>query len=180
MDDFRIIFYVILGIIFVVSRIMKANKSTSQAPKRRPRPNRSQPGTGQGNAPASFEDILREFGEKVEDKTLTRERPATRQQESKPKPRTYEKKFEEGRDRKFADDESKRVYEESIKRAEGFDIKFGENKNFASKRTIFGEGAIKKDVHQKNPLIGSIRNDLKDKDGIKKAFILSEILNRKY
>lgn len=180
MDDFRIIFYVILGIIFVVSRIMKANKSTTQAPRKRPRANTSQPGNGQENAPASFEDILREFGEQVEDKTLTRERPVTRQQESRPKPKTYEKKFEEGRDRKFSDEESKRVYEESIKRAEGFDIKFGENKNFASKRTVFGEGAVKKNAHQNNPLVDSIRSDLKDKDGIKKAFILSEILNRKY
>lgn len=180
MDDFRIIFYVILGIIFVVSRIVKANKSTNQPPKR-PGVNRPQQGSRQGKpAPASFEDILKEFGEKVEEKSLSREKSVVRQQESRPKPRAYEQKFEEGRDRMFADEESRRVYEESIKRSEGFDIKFGEDINFGSKRTKFGEGAIRKDIHQKNPLIRSIKKDLKDKDGIRKAFILSEILNRRY
>ena len=176
MDEFRVVIYVVLGIIFVVSRIIKANKSSGSAPKRRPRP--TNPQDPNKPAPTSYEDILKEFGEKVEEKTVTRERPVG--QQSAPKPNPIKKNFDEGRDRRFSDDESRRIYEESVKRAEGFDLKFGENANYDSKRTKFGEGAIKKDVHEKNPLIKSIRNDLKSKDGIKKAFILNEILTRKY
>lgn len=178
MDDIRVVIYVIAGIIFVVSRIIKANKAKDNAPQKPTGTNRPQPRNKP--APASFEDILKEFGEKVEEKSITREKPVVQQSAPKPKPKPIERKYEEGRDRRFADEESRRIYEESVKRSEGFDIKFGADSNFASKRTKFGEGAIRKDNHAKNPLIASIRNDLKSKDGIKKAFILNEILTRKY
>jgi len=174
MDDYRIIFYVLMGIIFVISRVMKANKSKNKAPRQ------SRPSQGNKPAPTSFEDILKEFGEKVEGQREEKQSLPTRETTAAKKPMPVEKTFEAGRDRRFSDEESRKIYEESIKRAEGFDIAYKVNENFKSNRTIFGEGAVKKDVHEKNPLIDSIKKDLQSPDSVKKAFILSEILNRKY
>ncbi|MGB3467739.1 MAG: hypothetical protein WBA74_20805 [Cyclobacteriaceae bacterium] len=79
MDDFRIVIYVILGIIFVVSRIIKANKPSPNAPKPRRRPNK-----GGSPSPQSFEDVLKEFGEKMHEQTEERPAPV---QESRKEPR---------------------------------------------------------------------------------------------
>lgn len=177
MEDIKVVFYVILGIIFVVSRILKSNKGSQKAPpqRRRPAPNAGgNPQQRQRNKPATFEDLLKEFAEEATAEAPSRQ-PAKREA---PKPR--EPKYEEGRTRRFSDDESRKIYEESVKRAEGFDIDFSADDSFKSIRTKFGEGAVKKDLHKKNPIIASIKSDLKDKQSIKKAFILSEVLNRKY
>ncbi|MEL7148305.1 MAG: hypothetical protein AAFO69_18165, partial [Bacteroidota bacterium] len=64
--------------------------------------------------------------------------------------------------------------------AEGFDIEFGAADNFKSKRTKFGEGAIEGSNRKKNPIAAAIRKDLKDSQSVKKAFILSEVLTKKY
>lgn len=168
----------IIGIVFVVARIIKANKPSPNANKR---PRRPAPGQGGRPTPQSFEDILKEFGEKVDGQ----HKPAPRPVQERPKaperrPDPVRKFAREGEERKFADDESRRIYEEAIVRSEGYDIKFGEDINFGSKRTIFGEGAVRKEKRKKNPLAKEIRTDLKNKSGLKKAFVLSEILNRRY
>jgi hypothetical protein len=82
-----------------------------------------------------------------------------------PKPRhVYE--------RKFSDEESKKVYEEAIKRADVAPLEFSRSKAYkigASKRS-----------ERRSIQNTEIRSMLKSKQGAQKALILSEILNRKY
>ena len=192
MEDFRTIFYVILAIIFIVSRVMKSNKSKKQAPPARRRPNPNQGGNapqGKRQAPTSFEDLLKEFAEEANEQERGSQQVSQREQrstlssrEERPaaRPQPKERQFEEGRTRRFSDEESRKIYEESVKRAEGFDIDFKADEKFKSRRTKFGEGAVESSHHKSNPIIASIKKDLKDPQSIKKAFILGEVLNKKY
>ncbi len=169
MDSIRIVFFVIGAIIFIVTRVAKANKNKANPPRKQARPN-SAP---QQPLPTSLEEMLKEFGQQSPSQKSPK--PV-----SKSKPAPVVKQFEEGKDRRFSDERSREIYEESVKRAEGFDLKFEPDSNFSNNRTKFGEGAIRKDIHKKNPLIASLREDLKNPNSTKKAIILSEILNRKY
>ncbi|MBC6411018.1 MAG: hypothetical protein GDA51_06600 [Ekhidna sp.] len=89
-------------------------------------------------------------------------------------PSEYEENIRsERKERVFADDESRRVYEESIKMAEGADIAFERNEHFKKSRLF-----QKKDEDEK-----SYTEEWMDgfgADEAKKAVIYSEILNRKY
>ena len=181
MDEFKILYFIIAAVIFIVSRVRKANKGKKPMPPPRqsPRPNRP---TSQGDkpVPTSLEEMLEELGKSMEkNKPVSRPVPPKAVQNPVTTPKR-EPVFETGRDRRFADEESKRIYEESIKRAEGFDLEFNENDNYKTKRTVFGEGAVDKKLHSPNPLIKALREDLKKPESVKKAFILSEVFNRRY
>ncbi|MEL7147621.1 MAG: hypothetical protein AAFO69_14695, partial [Bacteroidota bacterium] len=117
MEDFRTIFYVILAIIFVVSRILKANKPSKKTPPNRGKSSPNQAGNtpqGRRKAPTSFEDLLKEFAEEANEQersTRKEEREPARAREVATTTRAVSKKptFEEGKTRRFADDESRKI-----------------------------------------------------------------------
>jgi hypothetical protein len=79
-------------------------------------------------------------------------------------------------DASFADDESRKVYEESIRMAEGADIQFDPDESFRSVK-------LKSTTQYKpeeNEFVKEIRNTLSSPSDARKAVILAEILNRKY
>ena len=167
MDDFNCWWYIIAAVIYFLTR-GKKKKQPAQT---------SRPGTENkptSNRPKSFEELLREIteGDSVQD---VEERVDTLEElEEEPKPERELAK-NTGK-RAFADDESKRVYEESIKMAEGADLDFAPEEQFQSDRLF-------KDTRDTKPTERSfaekLMNDF-DMDEAKKAVIYSEILNRKY
>lgn len=179
MDDIQFWIYIIFAIIYVVARALKKKPKPEenegpvlQAPPRRT---------------VTFEELLREFSENAkktqepeEAEVVEAEKPIRRLSEEI---RAVEKRapkkeaFEEGRTVMFADAESRRVYEESIRMAEGASIAFEPDEKYKAR---FGglkkrdEGAVE------NPIAADVLAMLQDTDGAKRAVIMAEVLNRKY
>ena len=165
MDDFSLWWYIIAAVIYFFTRgKKKKGKQTS-----RPGTDNKPP---QG-PPKSFEDLLREIteGRQEEQPTFEQEPVVISMQTEQSK-----KKEPPEESRAFADDESKRVYEESIKMAENTDLKFEPAENFEQPRLFKGDTSSDK---QEPTIADEIRNGLSGNEA-KKAIIYSEILNRKY
>ncbi|WP_258104978.1 hypothetical protein [Marinoscillum sp. MHG1-6] len=132
------------------------------------------------NRPKTFEELLREFtDEQSEEHKETMLDEFAEDQRNEPDPVTEPETHKPGeRDRSkrtFADDESKRVYEESIKMAEGSDIQFERDSHFTS-----GIKRREDPEEEENPIGKEILAALQNPNEAKKAVVLSEILNRKY
>jgi hypothetical protein len=191
MDDIQFWIYVIFAIIYFVARNFKKDKK-KQVPGR---PSQSDE-TTTNTQPQSFEELLEE---------ITGRRSVTSQNnpddrriseaadplEDPPKERYLEPKpwevkedeiqrtndiAREGNNRKFADDESRRIYEESIKRAEGADIDYALDKKYANKKVIRSTA----EEDETNELANEIKEMFQNADSARKAVIMSEIFNRKY
>jgi hypothetical protein len=183
--DEKIIFYIILGIVYFVFNALKKKKSSDEANENvpPPRPDRNKP------QPVSFEDLLRELTEgKAKQETqqppviqnrqdlrppIARQQPAyvdyddDLQEEAK----SLEKvSFDDERSNKAYEDAKKMAFnrpslEETLK-LENVNTTFGRFKEF--------------DVKQEKSVLSEYVKDLRDPKGFKKAFILSEVLNRKH
>lgn len=95
--------------------------------------------------------------------------------EPSPEEEAVEQRRSEGERRAFADVESRRVYEESIKMAEGADLEFEPDEHFKSAK-IFKSTTTEEEEYT---LADEIRDELNSPEA-KKAIIYSEILARKY
>lgn len=172
MDDIQFWLYLLFAVIYFISRSFK-KKEPAQPPRRVNRPDYEQE-TPPRKA-VTFEELLREFTEAREEKEPTREVVV---EEEKPAIREIPKKkpvFEEGRTQFFADEESRRVYEESIKMAEGADIRFERDDHFKTKLRSRSE-----QEESSGSFASDLRDMLREGDGAKRAVVLAEILNRKY
>ena len=165
MDDFSFWWYIIVAVIYFLSRNKK-----KQQPKSRPGSENNPP----PSQPKSFEDLLREIteGRPPEEPTIKQE-PVVIDTEAKEK----ENQRLEGERRAFADDESRKVYEESIKMAEGADLEFAPDENFQEPRLF--KGTPKDEPEDEWSIADEIRDGLNSAEA-KKAIIYSEILTRKY
>ncbi|MEQ9403744.1 MAG: hypothetical protein RIM99_09180 [Cyclobacteriaceae bacterium] len=164
MEDYKIIWYILAAVVYFLTRSKK-----KKAPAPRPGTENNPP----KQAPAkSFEDLLKEItGEALpEEPELIVEEPIKKE----PKEPVEEMRLE-GERRAFADEESRRVYEESIKRAEGFDIEYKPDEHYREPR-IFKE---EKNEEAEYTFADEIRDGLNTTEA-KKAVIYSEILARKY
>lgn len=168
MDDFSFWWYIIAAVIYFLTRGKK-----KQQPQSRPGSENNPPPT----QPKSFEDLLREITEgRIEEE----ETPPVQQEpvviRDTQKEKEEEQRRLEGERRAFADEESKRVYEESIKMAEGSDIAFERDEHFQQPRLFKSPAA---DEEEEWTIADEIRDGLNSSEA-KKAVIYSEILNRRY
>lgn len=167
MDDFNFWWYIIAALIYFFTR----GKKKKEQPSR--------PGTENTPAPSqrpkSFEDLLREITEGTKEETSSEvprqdpvivKAPVVEQEDARL----------EGERRAFADDESRKVYEESIKMAEGADLKFERDEHFDSPKIFKGDTPADR-THR--TFADEIRDGF-DADEAKKAVIYAEIMNRKY
>jgi len=174
--DERIWFYIIAAVIWYFVRRKKKT------------PDEEVPDTTATNRPqqqrkqVSFEELLKEITEQreLENRPASRPEPVYTTQEEEDLPvrkmrEEQERIAKEGSYRHFADDETRRVYEESIKQAEGFDIEFAPDEKFKSK------SLLKAKVASKEPSFADeIRTGLQKPDTARKAIVYGEILSRKY
>lgn len=168
--DERIWFYIIAGIIYFLAK-KKKKKPEDQAPTPTSsnRPQQSRP-------PVSFEDLLKEITEQRQPQPV----PVYEEEEEDLPVRKMREEQEafarEGSNRKFADAESAKVYEESIKQAEGFDIAYEPDSHY-SNESLF-KGGVKKKAER--TIADEIREGLQNTASARKAIIYGEILNRRY
>lgn len=171
MEDFKFVWYIIAAIIYFISRGKKKKKEQSR------------PGTenipSPQNRPKSFEDLLKEITEGPQEESRPVEQTPVEVVENPyhvEEQKRQEQRRSEGTRRAFADDESRKVYEDSIKMAEGADLEFKPDESYSEPRLFKGE--VEK-LEDEWTIADEIRDGLNTTEA-KKAVIYSEILARKY
>lgn len=171
MEDFKIWVYLAFAAIYLISRAMKKKE-----PEKKPRSplQSAEDESPRRKAPASFEELLREFTEEHERQEATEQEreELVREPVSTPSKQVQEEIRLEGEKRHFADDESRAIYERSIQEAEGADISYERDEHFKMKRWEREE--------EENTIASELKNMLRSPSDAKKAVVLSEILNRRY
>lgn len=169
MDDFSFWWYIIAAVIYFLTRGKKKKEDPTSRPGSENNPPPSQP--------KSFEDLLREITEgRPSDEPTYKQEPVEIIKEDNKEDEIEKRRFE-GERRAFADEESRRVYEESIKMAEGADIEFERDEHFQQPRVL--KGIHRSREEEEWSIADEIRDGLNSSEA-KKAVIYSEILTRKY
>lgn len=183
--DEKVIFYIVLGIIYFIYNAIKKKKPENEPgpdrPQSRPQTNKPQP--------VSFEDLLREITEgkqpeKFPDLPVNEQKTEYRQPLPRPQPEyvDYDDDLEEEEESlekmSFDDERSNKAYEDAKEMAfnrpsleetlklDQVNTTFGRFKEFEKK--------------QDSGVLFEYVKDLRDPMGFKKALILSEVLNRKH
>lgn len=205
--DKELIFYLIFGLIYLLSRLGKKKRKKGQAappaqqsqPQQQPRPvtqqpQSSNPGTNQQEeeTPMSFEDILRQLSGEGRKKSTPASEPVAQQPAEppvrKPKPLVSEPVPQP------TEPVPSPVYETSPQTTEASDLWSAYKRKDKEKKSPHKaieqvedkpmEGIIKFEGYEEksdeNPLAEEIREMLKDKEDVRKAVVLSEILQRRY
>jgi hypothetical protein len=161
MDD-KFWFYIIAAVIWFLVRGRKKKQQAGEEPTESSRPQQTQ-------RPVSFEDLLREITEKREQEHVPVPQPEPVRQQAR------EPEFEMGRTQVFADDETRRVYEESVRLAEGYDLEYEPDQKFISKKLF------KHIPDDREPSVADeIREGLRSPMTVRKAVIYGEILQRRF
>lgn len=175
MDDLKIIIWIIVGLIYLFAR---RKKKEEPAPRRRPIPRQPQVEETPRSAPKTFEELLRE----IEGTKQPTPPPATRQ----PEPATVDYDDEIPGEKLDYDDtlpdfrkqETYRAYEEA--KAEAF-VRPSLEDTVKLEDTIVRFSTFKGyEKGAKRNLLGEYVQELKNPQGFKKAFILSEILRPRF
>jgi hypothetical protein len=183
--DEKIIFYIVLGIVYFIFNALKKkkpdNEPGSDHPPTRPQTNKPQPVT--------FEELLREITEgketeKIPESPVTQTKPEFRQVLPKPKPAyiDYDDDLEDEErsleKTNFDDERSNKAYEDAKKMAFNRPS-LEETMSLDQVNTTFGR--FKEfDKKQDSPVLAEYVKDLRDPKGFKRALILNELLNRKH
>lgn len=167
MEDSKIIWYIVLGAIYVLSKVFKKKKKTEEEQPYNETEEAQSELEPKKKAPTSFDEILKELSKEIipeEPKIIPTEieeeeiKPLV--SETNPLP-TYAPKS---------------AYELKVENANKLP-----SKTFAIRdRPIYERNEKFALVEEENEMAQDIHDLLKDVDGPKKAIILSEILNRKY
>jgi hypothetical protein len=190
MDDFQFWLYVIIGVIYLISQVRKKSKAGQELPPERPQPRqKTKPQTSWKSEevssapspkPITFEELLKEitaskekpvaetqsyeeyqpeyedYDDRVEDEIKDIEEEAV----TNPQKNSIYQQFEEAKYKDYTKD----TLEESLKLA-NVNMKYGRFKEFESSKEV--------------NLLEAYASDLRNPEGLKKAFVLSEIFNRK-
>lgn len=185
--DEKIIFYIVLGIVYFIFNALKKkkpeNEQGSDHPQSRPQTNKPQP--------VSFEDLLREITEgKQQEKSpeppVSQQKTEYRQPLPRPKPQPayvdYDDDLEEEEKNlekmSFDDERSNKAYEDA-KRMAFNRPSLEETMKLDQVNTTFGR--FKEfDKKQDGGVLAEYVKDLRDPKGFKKALVLSEVLNRRH
>lgn len=182
--DEKIIFYIVLGIVYFIFNALKKKKPEDEPSPDRPqsRPKSDKP------QPVTFEELLREITEgkteKFPESPVTQSKPEFRQPLPKPKPAyiDYDDDLEEEEKSlektNFDDERSNQAYEEA-KRMAFNRPSLEETMKLEEVNTTYGR--FKEfDKKQEATVLSEYIKDLRDPKGFKKALILNEVLNRKH
>lgn len=182
--DEKIIFYIVLGIVYFIFNALKKKKPEDEPGPDRPqsRPKSDKP------QPVTFEELLREIKEgkteKFPESPVTQSKPEFRQPLPKPKPAyiDYDDDLEEEEKSlektNFDDERSNQAYEEA-KRMAFNRLSLEETMKLEEVNTTYGR--FKEfDKKQEATVLSEYIKDLRDPKGFKKALILNEVLNRKH
>jgi hypothetical protein len=158
MDDFKVLLYVIFGVIWLISRVMKSRKK-QQAQREQSEDSYEEP-----QKEVSFEDLLKEFtqGGQSEETVSEYEEPVK-----------YEEPVIEESTWAGSDEEVTSIYEKSIRAAEAQDMADQGHNHHLQRFDVFEE-------EEEDTFLADLSAELKEDDGLKKAIIYKEILDRKH
>ena len=165
MDDYKVLLYIIFGVIWMISRIMKSRKK-QQAQQNQPEEPYEAP-----QKEVSFEDLLKEFTQGgQQEKTIQEYEEPVKYEE----PITYEEPEKEEKPLwTGSDEDAASVYERSIRDAETVDMADLGHDHHLKRFAVFEE-------EEEDTFLADLRDDLSQEDGLKKAVIYKEILDRKH
>ncbi len=179
MDENKIWYYLVLGIIyFVFNRFFKKAKENPDTNPQRPS---SETRTEPTEKPLSFEELLREITEGKKQASQPKPKP-------KPVPTTQYVDYDDDIDEEEQDLEDvnydyknqDKIYETYEKaKKEAFDRPSLEESMKLEPMGSFGRFKEFED-NEKNTVLSEYSEAFNDPEGVKKAFVLSEIFNRKY
>ncbi|MFT6866841.1 MAG: hypothetical protein ACJA08_001679 [Cyclobacteriaceae bacterium] len=172
MEDIKIWLYLGFGLIYFIVRQMRKKKADAE-----PNVEGEQETQSPQRKPLSFEDLLREFTEEKEvvAKEVLIDEYAEEQKQQEKIEALKQVAKEDHTKRRFADEESMKVYANSIKQAEGSDLKFEKDPQFELKSK---NKATEQETE--NNFLKEILESFNDPHQAKKAVIISEILNKRY
>jgi hypothetical protein len=181
MDEYKWIIYVIAALYF----ILRSRKKKAPEPGGDFKPFESENAPSNPNKPVTFEDLLREIQQTKAPKPEFKPepvRPAYKQPEYVDYDedlKSEERDLEEiSQDYRKNDDQIYETYEKA--KSEAFNRRSLEE-TMKVEDTVVRFGHFKGyDIQQTETVAQSIAKDFQNPENIKKAFILSEILNRKY
>ena len=181
MDDFKIIFWIILGLIYLFTR-----KKKTAPPPARPRQNADDEyETTSVPKPTTFEDLLREIQQAKgarEVATETYDRPPSTQKtefvDYDDQLEDEKKDLEDTAHEYGKEDKIYEVYEDAKKLA-FYRPSLEETLKLEDTIVRFKQFKGYETTH-KQTIAEEYLKDLRDPQGIRKAFILSEILNRRF
>ena len=188
--DFQFWIYVIVVVIYVLSRALKKQETPpeqNQDPQKQRRqraPDR--PDTGKPR-PLTFEELLREITEAKEPPKPVYQAPPrpVYVPEKKSEVVDYDDEIpEEEQDLETIDNDYRKkdkiydVYEEAKKQAFS---RPSLEETMSVNDTVIRFGKFRAfEQEERSPVLASYTKDLHDPEGLKKAFVLTEILNRKF
>jgi hypothetical protein len=177
--DAKIWFYILVGIVYVVVTFLKKKKVPTENYPGTPERDSAKP-FSEKPKPLTFEELLREITEAKEPQKPVYQAPARQEyvdydeqigeeakdlevveeNEYQRRSRVY-REYEDAREKAF-----ERPSLEETMNVRNTDVHYGKFKAF--------------DQNQQRNLLAEYTKDLKDPEGFKKAFVMSEILNRKF
>jgi len=160
MDDYKVLMYIIFGVIWMISRVMKSRKKQQAEREQSDEPYEAP------TKEVSFEDLLKEFtqgGNQPE--------PVVQYEE----PTTYDEELEVEQTPTWAgsDEDATSVYERSIREAETVDMADLGHDHHLKRFAAFEE-------EEEDTFLADLSAELQEEDGLKKAVIYKEILDRKH
>jgi hypothetical protein len=177
MDNIQFWIYVILGVIYLIGRASKKKKEEERQPTRRQNSD-SQPS---GPKPLTFEELLKE---------ITEAKMPEPEKEVVTKKQTYQE-YEEETVPEYKSYDT--VKEETYEEPKGYDFEKSRFEAFNRKsyEELQLEGALESpkveykkfkefEKEEDSSLARQVALDFEDNDKVKRAFIMAEILNRKY
>lgn len=193
--DIQFWIYLILAIIYIVSRAMK--KAENQAPEtqgQRPSRQADRERTASTERPKTltFEELLREITEAKQPQKASPQQVPARTEYVKSEVVDYDDQIEEeARDLEVVDYDRRKVDYE-LRKKERRNIAYEDAKRMAFNRPSLEETMRLGDTNvqfekfkefemEKKPdLLDQYTREFRDREGLKKAVVLSEILNRKF
>lgn len=182
MGDFQFWFYILLGVIYLLSRFLKKPAQTpNDAPEYNPeKPTRTfdPPTVKPGGAPAktlTFEELLREI---TEGKKQAVPQPTSQEYTNYEEDLPEEEQDLEDVDYNYKKDKVASAYEDAKLHAFSRSS-LEETMNIQNTDITFGKFKVFDQEKQSN-LVGIYLSDFSDPEGLKKAIVMSEILQRKF
>jgi preprotein translocase subunit SecF len=180
MRDFQFWLYVIIGVIYLISRFMKKRKEVEAGAESEGGSNTDRPVGSPGEKQLTFEELLREI---TQAKTEVQQKPQP--VVAKPKTVNYEESMaEEEQDLEEVDYDYKKedtiyaTYEKAKK--EAFFRPSLEEVDWKTQKTEAFEKFKGFEIEKKPDLMARYLGNIKNPDELKKAFVVSEILKPKF
>jgi len=174
MDKFQFWLYLIIGIIYFISRVRKKAEPEKKSPERRPEKpvqQYEQPSAKPAfnPKPKTFEELLREITEGKQESEVVDYDDQLGEEEQD---------LEEIKSDYRKDDNIYEVYEEAKRSAF---VKPSLEDTMKLEDTVMKFGKFKEfEIAEKRDLLGEYLADFRDPEGFKKAVVMSEILQRKF